>query len=221
MKSAPVRLLVVTACLLGAMGYLARVSRAEVVPPREGLDRLSMQIGGWTGQREPDPTPEVLRVLSVDDFIVRTYYSKNEAPIGLYVGYHSSQRQGTAIHSPLNCLPGAGWQPLEVGRTTIPVQGIPGSAGATPIEVNRVIIGKGLERHLVLYWYQSHRRIVASEYWGKVYSVLDAVRYNRTDAALVRVILPIPNGMNASLVEERGKTFVQTLFPLLGRHLPI
>ena len=221
MKSAPVRLVVVTACLLGAMGYLARATRAEVVPPREGLDRLSMQIGSWTGQREPDPTPEVLRVLSVDDFIVRTYYSKNEAPIGLYVGYHSSQRQGTAIHSPLNCLPGAGWQPLEVGRTTIPVQGIPGSAGATPIEVNRVIIGKGLERHLVLYWYQSHRRIVASEYWGKVYSVLDAVRYNRTDAALVRVILPIPNGMNASLVEARGKTFVQTLFPLLGRHLPI
>ena len=87
--------------------------------------------------------------------------------------------------------------------------------------MNRVIIGKGLDWQLVLYWYQSHRRIVASEYWGKVYSVLDAVRYNRTDAALVRVVAPIPDHMAIGLVEERARAFVQTLFPLLGRHLPV
>jgi EpsI family protein len=201
--------------------YLAHASRAEVIPPREGLARLPMEIDGWSGRREPDLPPRVLEVLSVDDYIVRTYFKEDAGAVGLYVGYHSSQRQGTAIHSPLNCLPGAGWQPLEIGRATIPVQGIPGTSGPTPIEVNRVIIGKGLDRQLVFYWYQSHRRIVASEYWGKVYSVLDAVRYNRTDAALVRVVAPIPDHTEITDVEEGARAFVQSLFPRLGPHLPI
>ena len=113
--------------------------------------------------------------------------------VGLYVGYHDSQRQGDTIHSPLNCLPGAGWQPLEQGRITVSVRDH-GTARPAPIEVNRVVIGKGLDRQLVLYWYQSHRRVVASEYWGKVYTVLDAMRYNRTDAAMVRVITPVRDG---------------------------
>ena len=60
------------------------------------------------------------------------------------------------------------------------------------IEINRYVIERGLDRQLVLYWYQSHGRVVASEYWGKIYTVVDAVRLNRTDAALVRVITPIP-----------------------------
>lgn len=221
MTSAPVRILVVTAFLVATAVYLARVSQAEVIPPRQGLDTLSMNIDGWTGRREPDLTPRVLEVLSVDDYVLRSYSKDRGVPVGLYVGYHSSQRQGTAIHSPLNCLPGAGWQPLEVSRTTIPVNGIPGTTGPTPIEVNRVIIGKGLDRQLVLYWYQSHRRIVASEYWGKIYSVLDAVRYNRTDAALVRVVAPIPDHMPVSEVEARARGFVQSLFPRLGSHLPV
>ena len=60
------------------------------------------------------------------------------------------------------------------------------------------MIQKGLDRQLVLYWYQSHGRVVASEYWGKFYLVRDAVRMNRTDAALVRVIVPMaPNDDNA------------------------
>ena len=221
MTSALTRMVVVVVCLIGATLYLAHASRAEEVPPREPLAGLPMVLDDWTGRREPDLGERVLEVLSVDDYIVRTYFKEGNVPLGLYVGYHSSQRQGTAIHSPLNCLPGAGWQPLEVGRTVIPVSGAAGNASVTPIEVNRVIIGKGLDRQLVLYWYQSHRRIVASEYWGKVYSVLDAVRYNRTDAALVRVVAPIPDHMAVGLVEEHARAFVQTLFPLLGRHLPV
>jgi hypothetical protein len=62
--------------------------------------------------------------------------------------------------------------------------------------------------------------VVASEYWGKVYTVLDSVRYHRTDAALVRVVVPIPDGLPVSSAEQQGVTFVQSLFPLLSRHLP-
>ena len=98
------------------------------------------------------------------------------------------------MHSPLNCMPGAGWEPVgqDTRRNTRAPLGEPASAGAPPM-INRVIVQKGLDRQLVLYWYQAHGRIVASEYWGKVYTVVDAIRLNRSDGAMVRIIVPIPS----------------------------
>jgi len=180
-----------------------------------------MSVGGWTGYREADFTQDILAILGVDDYITRTYV-RDRLPIGLYVGYHTSQRQGDTIHSPLNCLPGAGWQPVAMGRAVIPVNGAPGAGSVTtPVEVNRVIIAKGIERQLVLYWYQSHRRVVAGEYRAKIFTVLDSVRYHRTDAALIRVIVPIvETDLQGDEAERRATEFVQTLFPLLTPHLP-
>jgi EpsI family protein len=57
--------------------------------------------------------------------------------------------------------------------------------------VNQYVVENGLRRQFVLYWYQSHGRVIASEYRGKFYMVLDSLRLNRTDAALVRVSTPI------------------------------
>jgi len=214
-------MIVVAVCLIGTSVYLSEASRAEVLPPREPLASLPMSVGDWAGHREADFTPDILAILGVDDYITRTY-ARDRLPIGLYVGYHTSQRQGDTIHSPLNCLPGAGWQPVDVGRAVIPVKGAPGAGNVTmPVEVNRVMIAKGIERQLVFYWYQSHRRVVAGEYRAKIYTVLDSVRYNRTDAALVRVIVPVAeDDVQARDAERRATAFVQDLFPLLGPHLP-
>ena len=139
--------------------------------------------------------------------------------MGLYVGYYGSQRQGDTVHSPLNCLPGAGWVPTAVGRRTLSVSD---NGHARTIEVNRVVIQKGLDRQLVLYWYQGHGRVVASEYWGKVYLVADAIRMNRTDGALVRVMVPLrDDGRDAEAASEQAaEDFTRDVFPLLGRHLP-
>jgi len=214
-----VRLFVVAMLLAGTGFYLNSQARAEELPPRETLDKLAMNVGAWVGRRDPDLTPEVLAILGVDDYVMRSYFRPGQLPVGLYVGYHESQRQGDTVHSPLNCLPGAGWLPLEQGRLTFSVSS--GTTSSTPIEVNRVVISKGLDRALVLYWYQSHRRIVASEYWGKVYTVLDSVRYHRTDAALVRIVVPIADGSTMEAAEGEAVAFVQSMFPLLPRHLPV
>ena len=212
---------VIALILVGAALYLTEASRAEEIPPREALSGVPMQFEGWQGRREPDFSADVMAVLGADDYIVRTYTDGGRNMVGLYIGYHASQRQGDTIHSPLNCLPGAGWQPMEQSRATIEVQNAPLSGGGSgPIEINRVIIQKGLDRQLVYYWYQSHRRVVASEYWGKVYTVLDSVRYHRTDAALVRVVAPIPDGASIEQIDMRATRFVQSLFPKLSRHLP-
>jgi EpsI family protein len=215
-----IRALVVAAAMLGTALFLSKASRAEVVPPRAALATMPMRLGDWNGRRDPDLTADVLAVAGVDDYLTRTYFRPDGAIANLYIGYYYSQRQGDTIHSPLNCLPGSGWQPIEQGRRTIPVRTAPNAIDTVPIEVNRVVIGRGLERQLVIYWYQSHRRVVASEYMGKVYTVLDAVRYNRTDAALVRVVAPLRDDLAVAAVEPATESFIQTLFPSLGQYLP-
>lgn len=220
MKVTPtVRLVIVAACLMAGWLYLGRTSRAEALPPREPLANLPLAFDGWNGRNEPPFDKAILDVLGVDDYIIRSYFGP-QLGLGLYVGFYYSQRQGDTIHSPLNCLPGAGWQPIEQGRTTIMVRDTPGASATHPIEVNRVVIAKGLDKQLVYYWYQSRNRVVASEYWGKIYTVLDAVKYNRTDAALVRVVMPMPDTGSAEIADQAGTSFVQALFPLLSRFVP-
>jgi EpsI family protein len=213
------RAIVLTALMLLTSWYLSTAPGAEAVTARTGLQAFPLDIDSWRGRNEPDFSKQIVAILGVDDYIFRTYRQAGQPALGLYVGYHDSQRQGDTIHSPLNCLPGAGWQPASKGRTVLEVQG---AGGRRSIEINRYVIERGLDRQLVLYWYQSHGRVVASEYWGKVYTVVDAVRLNRTDAALVRVITTIPEATAEAerAAEARAAAFVKTIFPLLGPHLP-
>jgi EpsI family protein len=129
--------------------------------------------------------PRIIQALGVSDYVNRLYEASPNPPIFLYVGYFKSQRTGQLIHSPKNCLPGAGWEPVSVG--SVELIGPRGNR----VSVNRYVIQNGLQRQLVLYWYQSHGRIIASEYLGKTYMVLDSIRLNRTDAALVRISTPV------------------------------
>jgi EpsI family protein len=214
------RAVIVTGCMLGAATYLAAASRPEQIPPRQPFAEFPQRIEQWTGQEAPPFSAEIVAELGVDEHVNRIYTS-SEGPVALYIGYYHSQRQGDTIHSPLNCLPGAGWQPLSKERSAIPVSMAAG-ATAAPIRVNRIVIQKGLEKQLVLYWYQSHGRVEPDEYWSKAYMVYDAVRLNRTDAAMIRVVSPIhPDDTDASAASDRAVQFVQSMFPSLVMYLPL
>ena len=214
------RLLITSALLLAGAGYLAHATRAETVPPRQPLATLPVHVEHWTGREGAPFEKNVLAVLGVDEYVNRVYVSGGAPFIGLYVGYYESQRQGDTMHSPLNCLPGAGWQPMRQDRATLTV---PDTGGASrPITVNQFVIQKGLDRMLVLYWYQSHGRVIASEYTSKIYMVYDAMRLNRTDGAMVRVITPITgtSAADEDAAAERAAAFVRGLFPSLSGVLP-
>lgn len=212
-----VRALIVFACLAGGAGVIARAERYESVPIRTSFAVFPMQVGEWRGMQEPPFDKHVLEVLGVNDYLTRAYFRGDKAGVGLYIGYWESQRQGDTIHSPLNCLPGAGWTP--VSKTIIQV---PNGIGEDRIDVNRYLVRKGLDSQMILYWYQSHGRAVASEYWSRLFLIRDAVRLNRTDGAMVRVIAPVlPNTDDAENAAERTATeFIRSLFPLLSTYLP-
>jgi EpsI family protein len=214
------RMLITTGLLLSGFGYVAHASKSETVAPRMPLETLPLQVGEWTGGPAAPFTPEVLKVLGVDDYVNRNYAAGTQPFVNLYVGFYQSQRQGDTIHSPLNCLPGAGWEPVSKDRVQFSATDAQGVV--RQLRVNEFVIQKGLDRQLVLYWYQSHGRIIASEYTSKMYMVYDALRLNRTDAAMVRVITPIPDDAAAArgAASARARAFVQAIFPSLTRSLP-
>ena len=119
---------------------------------------------------------------AVDDYLNRQY-SSPKGQLGLYVGYYQSQRQGESLHSPLFCLPGTGWQPVVTRDSTLPLDTTP--------TVKELIVERGVNRMLVLYWYQTARRVTGSEYGRKLFLISDAFTSGRTDVALVRLIAPI------------------------------
>jgi EpsI family protein len=213
-----IRALVVAVLLLVTAAYLATAARAEPTPIRRSLSELPFSIETWRGEAAPPLSGEVLEQLRVDDYTMRTYSRAGNVVVGLYVGYYATQRQGASIHSPLNCLPGAGWIPTQ--KSYIPLIVRTGNGDTRTVQLNRIVIEKGLDRQVVLYWYQSHGRVVASEYWGKIYSVLDAIRINRTDAALVRIVAPVDPSAGVDEAERRATEFTRALFPLLGNFLP-
>jgi EpsI family protein len=214
------RLLAVTGCLVVTGVALGTVTRTEATALREPLSTLPASAGGWELIQDSPLDDKVLAVLAVDEYVNRAYKAPGRPWVSLYVGYYKSQRQGQTMHSPLNCMPGAGWEPVERARVAVPAQAGAASphAGA---EINRLVIQKGVDRQLVLYWYQAHGRIVASEYWGKIYTVVDAIRMNRSDGSMVRVIVPLPSqDLSAeAAAEQAALDFVRAILPDLSKRL--
>ena len=161
------------------------IGEASVV--RRELKEFPTTLGQWR-QRGADARfdAQTESVLRADDYLARDYMLPDGRSANFYVGYYATQRNGATYHSPLNCLPGAGWTLNEPETILITPAG-----GGAPFEANRYIIQNSETRQLLIYWYQGRGRAVASEYWGKIYTVIDSVKRRRSDGAMVRVIVPI------------------------------
>jgi len=206
-----IRLWVTAAVLLGAFILLHGVSHGEPVVPHQPLRNLPYAVGAWSGQERP-LSERMVQAVSVSDYTNRVYYADGIAPVQLYVGYYGSQKAGDTIHSPKNCLPGSGWDPVRSGFATISV------AGGRKIVVNEYVIQQDQNKQLVFYWYQGRGRVIASEYAGKFWMVADAISRNRTDGALVRLITPIND--NEASARTRLVGFTQSIFPQVNEIIP-
>lgn len=189
----------------------SHVSGYEVPIARQSLATFPADIGGWHSAGEEPLQDDVLQVLGVDEYVNRTYVDSAGLPLNLYIGYYASQRQGSTIHSPQNCLPGSGWQPIESSRLEL-------HAGTMSFPVNRYVIQKGMSRQVVYYWYQGRGRIVANDYANKFWLMLDAARLHRSNGSLVRIVVPeLPLAGNA---DHAAVEFSRGIAPRLTAYLP-
>ncbi len=202
-------LIAVTAILLQARTY------SEVIPPHLPLSSFPTQLANWDST-EIVQDKQTLEVLGPGDFLERVYQDPNgKLPsVDLFLAYFPSQRTGETPHSPQHCLPGSGWNPEENVRLTLSLP------GREPFPANRYVISKGDARRLVLYWFWAHDRGVASEYWAKFYLVKDAIRMNRSDGSLVRLVTPMFPGETPDAAQRRILPFTSAVVPLLDDYIP-
>lgn len=217
MKSYSNTFVAIFSCFVGlqALGAYLLTNRVEYQPSPPPLTTLASQFASWNMVGEYPIEKEVQDVLQASDTLSRVYQETN-SPYGvsLFIAFFKSQRSGVAPHSPKNCLPGNGWVPERSEIVRFPVPG-----NADGIEVNQYIVQKGETKNVVVYWYQSRGRVVASEYKAKAYVMADAITSNRTDTSLVKVIAPVIND-DVDTAIKVAKRFVNDSFPRISASLP-
>ena len=206
------RTLIVVVILLATAWATQVLSRSEAIEPKRSFDQFPLKTGDWKGIRSGLDS-RIYSILGVEDYILADYHNSEGRTVNFYVGFYQSQKEGDLIHSPKNCMPGAGWNIMETAPEYLLFKG-----DEAPSTVTRLLLKKGADRQIVLYWFQSRGRIIASEYMQKVWLVFDAITRNRTDGSFVRLITPVTGSEAATL--EVLKKFAREIKPHLDNYIP-
>lgn len=204
----------VPAVILGTGALLsASVREAREMPLRAPLTTVpdTLLLHASVALKLSD---EELRVNGASDYLLRAYIdSTGREKFGLYVGYYPSQSQGKSIHSPKNCLPGGGWEPVSHAIIRVLV-------GGSTVPVNRYVIAREGQQAVVYYWYQGRNRVAADEYAVKWDLLRDSALYARSEEALVRLVVPLEASQPPDDADALAQRAVRCLVPLLFTALP-
>jgi EpsI family protein len=217
----PLRHTMLAVAFLGTYGFTHVVSPVAPAVPAT-LGNLPMTLAPWTGMTAPPLPPEVVETLAADDFI-RRYYARAHAAgpegeaeaaapaqqaVEMDVSYYAQPRVGANMHSPLNCLPGSGWQITAMDRVALP--------GLDDVRVQALTVERGQYRFAMAYWFQSRDRIITGEASARFHLLADALQRRPTDTGIVRVMTPINDPASAHAVVL---AFASRLVPELSRVL--
>jgi EpsI family protein len=207
--------IVTAALILQGIVFYTVALRAENTPTTSPLDGFPTNVAGWQMYKDVKIEQETLDVLKADDTLNRVYVNPaRDASTFLFIAFFKTQRYGQSPHSPKNCLPGNGYEPIESGVMTVAVPG-----RSEPVQVNRYLTARGDEKSVTLYWYQSHDRIIAGEFAARFWLIADSIRFHRSDTSLVKIVVPVRNG-DADAATQTAVDFMKAAFPPLVRQLP-
>lgn len=208
MLSPVLRYLPLVILALGA-GALFRIGGQEDTPLRGPLEAIPRDLAGYSA-RDLEVSKDEQRIAGMDTYLMRAYV-RDSTYFTLYVGYYEAQGQGKSIHSPKNCLPGAGWEPVENGTSVV-------SVGNQSLTVNRYVLEKEGRRSIVYYWYQGRGRVSWNEYAVKWELLRDKALHGRSEEALVRIVVPVDRSRPEDadvLAGEVAQNIIPRLFGLL------
>ena len=193
------RLGVTLLVLGGTFAATSAIDRRSEEPLRRPLESIPYELGAWRGVSDAPMRDDVLASLAATNYVSRTYQRGSES-LGFFVAYYGNQRAGESMHSPRHCLPGAGWEFASRDEMDLAV-------GGRKFRINRPIIQKDGSRMVVLYWYQSARRVVADEYSAKLFLIRDALVEGRTGGAIVRILCPMTDDATAGAADFAAAVF--------------
>lgn len=202
-------LLLAVGCL-GLLGAKRQVEMPLLRPLQEVMpDSL---LGAPSADQTINPAE--LAVSGVSQYAFRIF-GTDSAPVrfSIYVGYYEAQTQGKTIHSPKNCLPGAGWEPVSSSTEML-------DAGGYQYPVNRYVLENKGHQALVYYWYQGRGRVSANEYFVKWEQMRDRALAGRSDEALVRIVVPVTPELSIAAADSVAVTVSKAIVRPLFESLP-
>ena len=214
MQISKTRVLIITILFLLCTVFVYGFDRQSSTPLNKSLADFPGTIGQWQAIGSQSMQDNVEDLLSVDDYILRNYIGPRNSKINMYVSYFSYTDRSKGYHSPLNCMPGSGW---NIAKTVPVALNLPESG--QEVTVNKLVLQQGRSKQISLYWYQCRGRILHNEYMERIYRVIDSIFKNRTDGAFIRLIA---SGTEQTLQKDTAllKDFAEQLIPLLRDYLP-
>lgn len=209
------RFAIVCLLLAGTGMFLQARARHPFALPVTELASFPVDLQGWTGKDVSIPEA-VLKTLRPGQFLQRRYRDAagSAAYVDLYVAYLRDQHV-LFRHLPQDCLEASGWTRVESETQTLAFP------GERPFSANRYLITRGDDRQLVLFWYSARGRRVADEEWMNVFLMLDSVRLNRSDNALIRINTALQPGEKPLDAERRLLVFAGLVSPILQNYIPL
>lgn len=200
---------------LATVAAAAMPRRAELPQARKDFSEFPMALSEWKGR------PEVMEQVYVDalkftDYSLANYADDTGHVVNFYAAYYASQRKGESVHSPRSCLPGGGWEIESITQRN--VGGV--TVSGVPLRVNRVLISYGDQKQIVYYWFQQRGRVITNEYLVKWDMLVDAITRNRTDGALVRLVIPMRDGQDVAELDSALARFAAAIAPVLPEFVP-
>jgi EpsI family protein len=197
-----------TAALLAATWAASTMSANRSPEPLvQPLESIPRQFDGWNGSEDHQLDAATVAVLKPTAYLSR-FYQRGNVMLDFFTAFYSLQEAGETMHSPRNCLPGSGWEVWRHETVDLSVEG-------KTVTLNSYGVQNGTRRMVVLYWYQTPERIVASEYYAKLCLVWDAVLRSHTSGSIVRIVAPDqPESIQAA------KDFAVEMIPQVQRCLP-
>lgn len=210
MKAAAI---IATAVILvgGAFGNYLRYHE-QVPETQPSLDAIPLRAGAYNGEerRFADYNYEVLQA---DTTTLRRYVGPGGEVYWLFVAYFSSQKYGSQMHSPKHCLPGGGWLIENIDEVDM----------ITPDgtrRVNRLTVSHGKQQQAMFYWYQTRSGAITDEFQLKWSLVKSSLLFRPTDAAFIRLTLPLIGG-DMETATVKATEFFNTFHESLQRALPL
>ena len=203
---------IIVIILISATGLTSLFSHSERIKPNRPFSQFPLEIGLWRGV-SGQMDEKIYNILGVEDYIMANFSKGPGQGVNLYVGFYQSQSKGDLIHSPKNCMPGAGWHIIKSSVISIVLP----KSGKT-MKIARLLLNKGGQQQVVYYWFQSRGRIISSEYMQKIWLVLDSITKNRTDGSFIRLIAPVIK--NETETETLLTQFADDVYPVLNQFIP-
>jgi EpsI family protein len=188
------RRLAIVAGVLVLLAVWTHARPRAVGRPLHFAAAVPLTFGEWIGRDAPPLEPDVANVLAADEYVHRYYGQRRSrvpdagSRLEIDIAYYAQPQAGGAMHSPLNCLPGSGWQIVASRRKSL-------DADPHGAAVRELVIARGSDRVAMTYWFQNRGAVVGNEYRQRLQLLRNGLQGRPTDAALVRVMaLDTPEG---------------------------